>query len=126
MDILKTAGIILTAVILISSIPAFDKSVNAIINIATCLVVLIYIVNMVSPAVETIQSVFDSHADSDFSIIYKTMGISLITQFVADVAADSGNKALANQMTFTGKTAIILLALPVFVKVLEIIGQLIK
>lgn len=126
MDILKIAGIILAAVILVSSLPTFDKSISAIISVATCVLVLVYIVNMISPAVETIQDLFINETDNDFSIIFKTMGISLITQFVADVATDSGNKALANQMVFTGKTAIVILALPVFVQVLEIIGQLIK
>jgi stage III sporulation protein AD len=54
------------------------------------------------------------------------MGISLLTGFVNDIATDSGNKALANQIVFAGKIAIVALALPVFIQVMELIKQMIK
>ena len=54
------------------------------------------------------------------------MGISVITQFVADIASDSGNKALANQMILTGKVSVMILAMPVFVQIMNIIGKLLE
>ena len=59
----------------------------------------------------------------NFAVIYKALGISIITVFVSDIAADSGNKALSDRMIFAGKAAIIILVMPVFIQVLEIIKR---
>ncbi len=125
MEFFKIAGIILVCILLAGCLPALDKSVSALISICVCFCILGYIVNITSPVIENIKSVF-SNTNGDFTLIFKTMGISFVTQFVSDVAADNGNKALANQMIFAGKTAIVILALPVFMQVLEIIGQIIQ
>ncbi len=123
MDILKIAGIILISALLVSSLPTYDKSISFMLSLSTAVVVLLFITDISSDAILQIKSAIESSGISDFSIIFKAMGISLITGFVSDIATDSGNKALANQMIFAGKVAIIALALPVFVKILELIGN---
>ena len=72
------------------------------------------------------KSVFSDSYFEDISIVFKAMGISLLTGFVNDIATDSGNKALANQIVFAGKIAIVALALPIFIQVMELIKQMIK
>ena len=126
MDIIKIALIILVAVITISCLPLFEKPIGATITIATSIIVLWFIINTITPIILNIKSIFDSSSGADLSVIYKAMGISLLTQFVADISMDNGNKALANQMIFTGKLAIIVLALPVYFQVLEVLGQILK
>ncbi|MBR4035952.1 MAG: stage III sporulation AC/AD family protein [Oscillospiraceae bacterium] len=125
MDFIKIALIIFFSIILINTIPAYDKPVKTVIAIMATVIVILYIINWASPIIYSIRTVFQNNIDIDYEIIFKSMGISLITQFVADIAIDNGNKALANQMIFAGKAAIIALALPLFTQVLEIIGQLI-
>lgn len=126
MEIIKISIIILIAVILINTLPLYDKNISSMITISTCVIVMVYVVHIIRPAFDTIKSIINNETNIDFVLIFKCMGISLITQFVADIASDSGNKALANQMIFVGKLAIVILAMPIFVKVLEIIGQFIK
>lgn len=126
MEFIKISIIILIAVLIVGSLPLFDKGLTALITISTCVIVVLYVMKSVSPAIETIKNIVSNQTTVDFTIVFKSMGISLITQFVSDVAMDNGNKALANQMTFVGKIAIVMLAMPVFVQVLEVIGQFIK
>jgi len=126
MEFIKLAGLILISVLLISSLPVFDKSISALITISSCIIVLLYIINTISSSIEYIKAFITDTGFMEFGILFKTMGISFITQFVADIANDSGNKALANQMVFVGKIAIIVLALPVFTQIMEIIGNFIK
>lgn len=126
MEFIKISIIILIAVVIVGSLPLFDKGLTALITISTCVIVVLYVMKSVSPAIETIKNIVSNQTTVDFTIVFKSMGISLITQFVSDVAMDNGNKALANQMTFVGKIAIVMLAMPVFVQVLEVIGQFIK
>ena len=126
MDIIKIALIILVSLITISCLPVFDKTISAVIGIATSIIVLWFVINTITPLIQNVKRFFDSQSGLDLGIIYKSMGISLLTQFVSDMAMDTGNKTLANQMIFTGKLAIILLAMPIYIQILEILGQILK
>ena len=126
MEIIKIALIILVEVITVSCLPVWEKSIVSAISISVSLIVLWFVINTVLPIVIEIKSVFNSWITTDLSVVFKAMGISLITQFVADLAIDNGNKTLANQMIFAGKIAIVVLAMPVFLQVLEILGRIVK
>ena len=126
MDVLKIAGIILVSTILISSLPTFDKTISSLVSLSASIIILTYIIKSAEDVVYKVNNILSSNVAQDFSIIYKAVGIGLITQFVSDIAADSGNKSLANQMVFVGKAATVVLAIPVFTEILEIIGNIIK
>ena len=126
MDFIKIALIILITTFTVSCLPVFDKSIGATISITASLLVLWMIIGVVSPVIENIKNVFSNYYSGDLSIVFKSLGISLITQFVADIATDNGNKSLANGMILTGKLAIIVLAMPIYIKVFEIMEQILK
>lgn len=123
MDFLKISLLILAAVIIVTCLPTFNKNISAAISIAVCILVVTYLISIITPVIEQIRYIFDTQS-ADFSIVFKTMGIAMVTQFVSDIAADNGNKALGNQMIFAGKLAIVVLALPVFIQIIEIMEQL--
>ena len=124
MEILKISAIVLISVILISSLPLYNKNISALITISVCIIITGYIIRFAEDAIATASAIAQNYINSDFSIVYKAMGISILTQFVSDTAGDSGNKALSNQMLFAGMAAIAVLAMPVFIQVLEIIRKL--
>lgn len=126
MEILKIAGIIIVTVILISSIPFYDKNIRNIIMIFSCTAVSLYITNSFRNDFIQVKSFIETIGFGDYSILYKAMGIALVTEIVRDIAADSGNKSLSNQMIFAGKAAILLIALPVYIQVLEILTEILK
>ena len=125
MEIIKLALFVLLVVLVVNSIPTFSREITVIITFSCCIVVLLYILKTLYPAVEYIKSVTETVSFSGTDVVFKASGIGLITQFVSDIATDSGNKALANQMVFAGRVCILLAAMPVFIQVFEIIGQLI-
>lgn len=126
MEILKIAGIIIVTVILISSIPFYDKNIRNIIIIFSCIAISLYIINSFRNDFIQVKSFIETIGFGDYSILYKAMGIALVTEIVRDIAADSGNKSLSNQMIFAGKAAILLIALPVYIQVLEILTEILK
>ena len=126
MEILKIAGIIIVTVILISSIPFYDKNIRNIIMICSCIAISLYIINSFRNDFIQVKSFIETIGFGDYSILYKAMGIALVTELVRDIAADSGNKSLSNQMIFAGKAAILLIALPVYIQVLEILTEILK
>ena len=126
MEILKIAGIIIVTVILISSIPFYDKNIRNIIMIFSCIAISLYIINSFRNDFIQVKSFIETIGFGDYSILYKAMGIALVTEIVREIAADSGNKSLSNQMIFAGKAAILLIALPVYIQVLEILTEILK
>ena len=126
MDFIKIALIILVTTFTVSCMPSIDKSIATTVNIGASLLVLWMIIGVISPVIENIKNVFSGYYTGDLSIVFKSLGISLITQFVADIATDNGNKSLANGMILTGKLAIIVLAMPIYIKVLEIMERILK
>lgn len=126
MEILKIAAVVLVAVVIINAMPGSEKTISILVAVSVCAVIFLYMIKLIGPTVEALKIIYDGNSLDDFEIIFKCMGVSLITQFVSDVAADSGNKTLANQMSFAGKAAVMALALPLVAQVLEIIGRLIK
>ena len=124
MEILKISALILISVILISSLPVYNKNISALISLSVSVIVVLYIISFTENVLLTVRHVTEKYISSDFTVIYKAMGVSLLTQFVSDTAVDNGNKALSNQMLFAGKAAIAVLAMPLFMQVLEIIKRL--
>ena len=126
MDFIKISIVILVSVITVNCIPVFEKSIAVTINIVSVLLVILMVMNTIAPIINDIKNLFDTYIKGDLSVVFKSLGISLITQFVADIALDNGNKSLANLMILTGKLAVILLAMPIYIQVLELMGRMLK
>lgn len=124
MEIFKLSAIILTAVIVVGALPTFSKEISLIITLSCCTVILLYILKMIVPVVEYVRDLTRNIYFDRFDVVLKAVGVGLITQFVSDTALDCGNRSLANQMIFAGRICVLMLAIPVFVQVLEIIERL--
>ncbi len=65
--------------------------------------------------------------DSSFlKILLKMVGVGYLVEFAAGTLTDFGQQALADKLSFAGKAAIFLLALPVFEAVLGLIVKLME
>ena len=70
------------------------------------------------------ESLGNSGMDLSFSgVLFRVLGVALITQFSADTARDNGQQGLAQAVEFTGKVLIVALALPVLKAVLQMIAE---
>lgn len=54
------------------------------------------------------------------SILFRALGLCLLTQLAADACRDAGEQGLASKTEFAGKLSLLTLALPLFRKVAEI------
>lgn len=125
MEFVRIAGVILITTILVSSLPTFSKEISILITISCCTVVLLYTIKEVVPAMQYVKSVAALISFNGLDTVLKALGVGFITQFVSDIAVDCNNKALSNQMIFIGRIAILILAMPIFLQVFEIIEHLI-
>ena len=61
---------------------------------------------------------------SYLKIMFKVLGIALITQIISDICRDSGESALAGQTEVAAKILIVTLILPLLQAVVEVITGL--
>ena len=59
-------------------------------------------------------------------VLFKGVGLCLLTQLAADTCRDAGEQALATKTEFAGKCFLLLLALPLFEQLLGMITALIR
>ena len=65
-------------------------------------------------------------ADEEYlTVLFKALGICYITQFACDICKDSGENALATQAELAGKISLMVIALPLFESLADIVAKLI-
>lgn len=86
------------------------------IKTAAVIAVLLAIITYVTPIVEAVNRIFNmSGADKSYmTVLFKALGVCYVTQFGYDICKDGGESALASQVELAGKTALVILALPLF------------
>ena len=98
------------------------------ITLITGMLMLGAAVTAVKPVIETVTGYLQI-ADPDTSyadVMVKSLTVCYITQMASDSCADAGEKSIAAKIELAGKFAIVLLALPVFDRLMEVIKQLLQ
>ncbi|MBE3590415.1 MAG: stage III sporulation protein AD [Firmicutes bacterium] len=66
-----------------------------------------------------------AHVDVYYlGVILRIVGVAYLTQFAAEVARDAGEGALAAKIEFGGKVAVLVIALPVVLSLVELVVRL--
>jgi stage III sporulation protein AD len=60
------------------------------------------------------------------AVILKVMGVGFITQLAGESCRDAGESAIASKVELAGRVSILVLALPVFGQVLQIVSGLLR
>ena len=66
-----------------------------------------------------------AHAPEYVQILFKALGICLITQIACDACRDLGETAVASKVEAAGKISVLLISLPLFEQILAVVGSLI-
>ncbi len=126
-NIVSVAGICIIAVILCKLLGSCGSEYALYVKLAAAAAVMSALVMFISPIAETVRSIYaKAGADEEYlTILFKALGICYITQFACDICRDSGENALAAQAELAGKLSLIILALPLFDSLAEIVSGLI-
>ncbi len=91
------------------------------ITLATGVIVLIYTVKLISGPITDFTQKLESYGIETeyFGTALKAVGISYITDFIAEACRDSGQASLAAKAELAGKATIFLLSAPLILSVLE-------
>lgn len=125
---IRIAGIVLAALIAVILLKKTGREFSLLIVICTVIIIFIIILEDLYSVVDRLTDLTQSVSvvRPYISLMLKVLGISLISQLVSDLCRDSGESALASQAEIAGKIIILVVALPLFESVIEIITGLLK
>ena len=124
---MSIAGICITASVMCKLFSESGKEYALYIKLAAAAAVMSMIIIFVSPIAETIRNIYSrAGADEEYlTVLFKALGICYITQFACDICKDSGENALATQAELAGKISLMVIALPLFESLANIVARLI-
>lgn len=127
MKIISVAGICIVASAMCRLFANEGREYALYIRLAAAAAIMSMIIIFVSPIAETVRSIYDrAGAEEEYlTILFKALGICYVTQFACDVCRDSGENALASQAELAGKISLLILALPLFDSLADIVANLV-
>ena len=116
MNILAFSGIAIITAVLSAMIKKTLPEYAVVVNLSAGIVLIFSFISAVSPAVTYIKSLLQKTGITSQNevILFKTLGICLVTQFICDACRDAGENSIAAKVEMGGKFAILLTAIPLF------------
>jgi len=123
---IRIAGISLAALILGMFLRRHNKTVSLLLIMFACAAVFFESISSLSEIVASLNELASGMGEisSYLKIMFKVLGIALITQIISDICRDSGESALAGQTEVAAKILIVTLILPLLQAVVEVITGL--
>lgn len=125
---IKISGIVLASLILIIFLKEIKREFAVIVTIAAIALLFAIVSEDLFNAVKSLTS-FSAQIKGMqvyINLMLKILGISLLAQFLSDLCRDSGENALANQTEIVSKISILIITLPLFETVINIVTGLLK
>ena len=112
------AGLVGTVLALI--LGQYRPEFRMLITAAVTLLLMAMVLDQLSPVLEQLRSTMElTGLTGDYAaILFKAVGICLLTQLAGDVCRDSGESSIASKIELAGRAAILLTAMPLIQEVL--------
>ena len=125
---MQAAGIALTAVMLAKMLERYAKEQAMLLTLLTGAMLTAAAVTMLTPVTEQIDALL---ADAGLepqqtACITKAIGICCVTQLASDVCKDAGESAMASAVMIAGKTALLVLTLPLILPLRQILEEVLS
>ena len=112
------AGLVGTVLALI--LGQYRPEFRMLVTAAVTLLLMAMVLEQLSPVLEQLHSTMElTGLTGDYAaILFKAVGICLLTQLAGDVCRDSGESSIASKLELAGRAAILLTAMPLIQEVL--------
>ena len=112
------AGLVGTVLALI--LGQYRPEFRMLVTAAVTLLLMAMVLEQLSPVLEQLRSTMElTGLTGDYAaVLFKAVGICLLTQLAGDVCRDSGESSIASKIELAGRAAILLAAMPLIQEVL--------
>lgn len=122
---IKAAAGVLIAVVISLVLSRQGKDYAVILVICVCCMVgsvaMIYIEQVIT-FIENLESIGNLNHDL-ISVLFKCVGIGLLSEITTTICADSGHSALGKMLQLLSTAVILWLCIPMFTKLLDLVQQ---
>lgn len=127
-QILHICLIAIIVCITLCVIKKYNKDYAILLSAVTGIFILFLIFSKAMPVVEEIKRLAEiAHVNQKYiGILLKCTGICFVTQFASDCCDDAGEKSLANKVELAGKISILIVAIPLFTNISDIVLKMIN
>ena len=127
MDITTLVGIAVLSAVLCVIVRQYKPEMAIGISIACGVILIGAVISMLAPSVELISQLTSAAGlDGGYSrTLFKALAVCYITQLGSDCCKDAGESAIAGKVELAGKAAVVVISLPVFTSLAEIVTKLI-
>lgn len=128
MSILTIAGVGIVATALCVLIKQYKPEFALAVSLCCGVLIFVMILGSLVPAFDQIRNLIDRAAlnNQHFTVLVKSLGICYVTSIASDTCKDAGQTAIAGKIELAAKVAIVVLALPMFMEIIEFSLQLIE
>lgn len=97
-------------------------------SVASGAVIILSILKEMPDTIGGIQSVLSAGGinTGDIAILLKVMGICFVTEFTCDCVTEAGLLSLSTNISFAGKILVLIVSLPLFQNILDIVASLVS
>ena len=126
MNITAIAAFAVVAAVLAVMLRQYKPEYSIVLSVAAGVLLLMFAVSAAAPIVKKINEIMDKSATvSQYGgVLIKGLGICLISQLACDACTDAGEISLASKAELAGKIAMVLVALPLFDDILDVVVKL--
>lgn len=126
MDIISLVGMGVLSAVLCIIVRQYKPEMALGVSIACGVLIMGAVITMLAPSAELISQLTGAAGlDSGYSrTLFKALAVCYITQLGSDCCKDAGESAIASKIELAGKAAVMVISLPVFSALAEIVMEL--
>ena len=127
MDIFKIVAVGLITTICVVILRQIKPELSIFVGIAGALVIIFLILSSLTTVFGDYKTLIDKTGLNNgvFASVLKVIGVGYLVEFAAGICSEAGVKLVAEKILFAGKILILILCMPVFKNLIEIIIQLV-
>lgn len=128
MNIFSIIGIGLASAAIATVLRQYNKEYGLYISLGATVVIMSVILYSLEPVFSFINELTDvSDINTEYiSVLIKSLAICYMTSIASDSCKDCGETAIASRIDFAGKIALLLITIPLFEAILDIIKELLN
>jgi len=120
-------GVIFAALMFVLVIKRMRPEYSVLVSVASGVLIIGTAVAMAMPVIESLRDMASQSGFSEYTeVVFKAVGIGVVTEISAAICNDAGESALASQIGFFGRAEILLLSLPLLKNVIDMASQIVK
>ncbi len=128
MSIITVAVCAVVAAVLALSLRQKNAEIAVLLTVAASVLLLFSLLSAASSVLGTVNSIVAAAQINTgyIAILFKVIGICLLTEFAANTCRDAGSSALAANITLAGKILVTVAALPLYADILNTVLSILQ